>query len=93
MTEFFDSVRTAQVTAPALELVLALVMLAACLIFKATRTGLLVAFLFVYRWGWLFIEETFVDQWPWILFGYVASGALLVALSVLGMLRHSDEEL
>ena len=45
MNEFFHIVRTTQVTTPTLELMLLMVLLTITLVFKATRLGLLTAFL------------------------------------------------
>jgi multisubunit Na+/H+ antiporter MnhB subunit len=48
------------------------------------------AYIFVYRWGWLFFRETFHGQQELFLFGYLIFGALVILLSVIAMLRSID---
>ena len=90
MNEFVEIIKQTNVPIPTLELLALLVMLTISLIFKATRIGLLVAYLFVFRWGWLFFHETFLDQHESFLFSYLAFGALVTVLSVVMMFRSSD---
>ena len=92
INEFFHIVRTTQVTTPTLELMLLMVLLTITLVFKATRLGLLTAFLFVYRWGWIFLNETFGREQMAFLYGYILFGAIVIILSVVNMLRPSDND-
>jgi hypothetical protein len=85
MNDFLSIVRQSQVTAPGLEVMLLLLLVTICLLFRASKTGLLVSYLFVYRWGWLFIADTFGETS--FLFGYAVFGALVLLLSVVSMLR------
>jgi hypothetical protein len=90
MNEYLEIAQQTNVPIPTLELLALLVMLTISLIFKATRVGLLVAYLFVFRWGWLFFRETFHDQHDSFLFSYLAFGVLVTALSVIMMVRSPD---
>jgi hypothetical protein len=45
-----------------------------------------VAYLFVYRWGWLF----FMEQPQEMLVGYLIFGCIVGILTVVGMLLHKD---
>jgi hypothetical protein len=90
MNEFLEIAKQTSVPIPTLEILALLVMLTISLIFKATRIGLLVAYLFVFRWGWLFIQETFQGPHDTLLFSYLAFGVLVTALSVVMMIRSSD---
>ena len=90
MNEFFDIVKQTAVPIPTLELLALLIILSVSLIFKSTRVGLLVAYLFVFRWGWLFIQETFHGQNETLLVSYLIFGVVVTALSVVVMLRSSD---
>jgi hypothetical protein len=90
MNEFLEIIKQTNVPIPTLEILTLLVMLTISLIFKATRIGLLVSYLFVFRWGWLFINETFREQHESFLFSYLAFGALVTLLSVIMMLRPTD---
>ena len=59
MNEFLQIVQQTHVPIPTIELLVLLIILTVSLVFKSTRIGLLMAYLFVFRWGWLFIQETF----------------------------------
>jgi len=37
-----------------------LILLTLCLLFRFSRLGLIVGFLFAFRWGWIFLRETFI---------------------------------
>ena len=71
-------------------LLVLLVILTISLIFKSTRIGLLMAYLFVFRWGWLFIQETFHGQHDTFVVSYLTFGLLVTVLSVVMMIRSSD---
>jgi hypothetical protein len=90
MNELLEIAKQTNVPIPTLELLALLVILTISLIFKSTRVGLLMAYLFVFRWGWLFIHETFRGQHETFLISYLAFGALVTALSVVMMLRSPD---
>lgn len=68
---------------PAMEVTGLILLLTCCLLFKFTKTGLIVAYIFVYRWGWLF----FIDQPQEVLVGYLVFGCFVGILTVIGMLR------
>jgi hypothetical protein len=89
--EFLDTLRHTQVAAPSIEIIFLLALLAICLVFRATRIGLLVAYLFVYRWGWLFIAQTFGQEANTYLSGYAVFGVLVIALTVISMVRASGD--
>jgi hypothetical protein len=90
MNEFLEIAQQTSVPIPTLELLTLLVILTVSLIFKSTRIGLLMAYLFVFRWGWLFIHETFRGQHETFMLSYLAFGALITVLSVVMMLRSTD---
>lgn len=89
MNEILEIAKQTNVPIPTLELLVLLIILAVSLVFKATRVGLLTAYLFVFRWGWLFIHETFHGQYE-ALITYIAFGAAVTLLSVVMMIRSSD---
>ena len=90
MNEFMDVVKSTSVPIPTLELLALLIMLAISLVFKATRVGLLLAYLFVFRWGWLFIHATFGVKHDTFMISYLVFGAFVTALSVVMMFRSTD---
>ena len=90
MNEFLEIAKQTNVPIPTLELLALLIILTVSLVFKSTRSGLLMAYLFVFRWGWLFFHETFRDQHETFLISYLAFGVLVTVLSVIMMFRASD---
>ena len=90
MNEFLEIAKQTNVPIPTLELLVLLVILTISLIFKSTRVGLLTAYLFVFRWGWLFIQETFHGQHDTFVVSYLTFGLLVTVLSVVMMIRSSD---
>jgi hypothetical protein len=90
MNELFQTVQQTQVPIPTIELLLLLIVLTVSLVFKSTRIGLLAAYVFVYRWGWLFFRETFHGQNDLFLFGYLIFGALVILLSIILMLYPGE---
>ena len=90
MNEWLHTFQQTQVPIPTIELLVLLIILAVSLVFKSTRAGLLTAYIFVYRWGWLFFKETFRGQQESFLFGYLVFGALIILLSVIAMIHSSD---
>ena len=78
------------------ELTLLLVVLTFCLLFRFARIGLLAAYLFIYRWGWIFCKQDFFDN-PNIqnLFttAYIIFGIMVFSFAIAGMAcqKGSDE--
>ena len=70
---------------PAIEVTALIMILTVCLLFKFTRVGLVVAYLFAYRWGWIF----FLGQSTEMMTGYLIFGCLTGVLTVVGMMRSS----
>ena len=82
MTELFTIIRHATLELPAIEVTGLIIILTICLVLRFTRTGLVTAYLFVYRWGWIF----FMGQTQDMLIGYFIFGCLVGILTVIGML-------
>lgn len=84
MAENLVSVVTdATLTLPAFELTILLAGLSCCLVCRFTRTGLLIAYLFIYRWGWLVVA----DKGERLIVAYLVFGMLIGIVTVVGMLR------
>ena len=77
----------ATLTLPALELSILLAGLSCCLVFRFTRTGLLIAYMFIYRWGWLILA----DAGQSLLVGYLVFGMLIGIATVIGLMRTSSD--
>jgi hypothetical protein len=84
MSQWLDLVRGATVTLPAAQLVLLLAALTACMAFGLRRTGLVVAYLFLYAWGWPFFQ----GQSMQFVVVYVLFGCLTCVVGVLALVRQ-----
>lgn len=83
-----SGIQDAIITVPLVELVLLFMLLTVCLLLRLTRTGLIVTYLFIYRWGWLFcLHNNFRDHQMSNLFvtGYIVFGILVLTLTVIAM--------
>ena len=83
MSETLDLIQSATVSLPALEVTILLVALTVCMLFEVTRIGLVVSYLFVYRWGWLFFQA----HNQCLLVAYMIVGCVTGILAVLGMIH------
>ena len=80
-------VRAATITLPAAELSLLLIVLSFCLVLKFCRVGLIAAYLFLYRWGWMF----FISARERYQVAYLVFGAVVGLLTVIGMLQSPGD--
>ena len=63
-----------------------------CLLFRLSRTGLILAFIFVYRWGWIFCRESGVidpHTRPACAAGYIGFGIIVATLTVIAMIASN----
>ncbi len=74
---------TATLTLPAIEVAALIIIISLCLVFKVNRVGLIVAYLFSYRWGWLLC----MGQGKEVLIPYLVFGCTVIILTVVSMLR------
>ncbi len=86
MSELFTLLKTAKITLPVMEITSLIVGLSICLANKWTRSGLLLAYVFVYRWGWMFFAK---QSMPYFL-TYLVLGGLVLVLSVYDMLGSKE---
>lgn len=83
MIEFFSLLRNATIALPVLEVSVLVLALSYCLAQKWTDTGLVIAYMFVYHWGWLFFAKQNT-----LFFGiYLVLGAFVLTLSILDMFK------
>jgi hypothetical protein len=87
LDEFFNVVRHSTLPLPGLEVAALLVILSACLLFRFTRIGLVTAYIFSYRWGWMVLAEQHDPQY---LVGYMVFGMMAGIVAVIGMLHSSS---
>ena len=85
-----SSLGSATLSIPLIETSLLLLVLTICLLLRFCRTGLLVAYLFIYRWGWYYQEQFSPnDSYNRMLFttGYIVFGILVFVLAIIGTVR------
>ena len=66
-----------------------LVLLTLCLLFRTNRTGVVIAYIFTYRWGLLFGEQHFADDpklYNLFLSTYIVCGILVLTLATVVMM-------
>lgn len=68
---------------PAVEVLALLAALAFCLVLRYTRSGIIIAYLFAYRWGWTILVQNDATHMMW----YLIFGMAVGILTVIGMLR------
>jgi hypothetical protein len=87
LSELFNIIQHATLPLPAIEVSMLLAILTACLLFRFTKMGLVAAYLFTYRWGWLILtEQPDADYLVYYLVFGVAAGIL----TVIGMLNNQS---
>lgn len=88
-TEFWKPFVESTVTTPAPEIMMLLVVTAVCMIARWSRLGLMVAFGYTYRWGWLLMHQEF-GSYHGMLMIYYISGILAAAGAVIAFLIHRE---
>jgi hypothetical protein len=86
MSDLFTLLKSAKITLPVMEITSLIVGLSICLANKWTRSGLLIAYVFVYRWGWMFFAK---QSMPYFL-AYLVLGGLVLVLSVYDMMGSKE---
>ncbi|MFC1496849.1 hypothetical protein ACFLS1_00060 [Verrucomicrobiota bacterium] len=86
--DFFKILLQANLTLPALEISILLMILALCLVCRYNRVGLIAAYLFAYKWGW----TLFIGQNQSFLLAYLLFGCIVGILTAIGLLRSSSAE-
>ena len=87
LTNLVSVLTDATLTLPAIEISILLASLSCCLVFRFTRTGLLIAYLFIYRWGWIL----FLNSAQTLMVAYLVFGMLIGIATVVGMLRAPSD--
>ncbi|HOO51273.1 MAG TPA: hypothetical protein PLK94_08315 [Alphaproteobacteria bacterium] len=74
------------VVLPFVEVIALIVLLVSCLLFDLSRCGLIIAYVFSYRWGWMLLDE---KRSMMFFFAYCMFGVLTGTLAVIALLRAS----
>ena len=88
---FYDALKSTSLNVPALEVAVLLIVLTFCLLFRAPRVGLLVAFLFAYRLGWMFMQASYAKSQQIFIVGYLVFGIVSAILFLYTMWFRSEE--
>jgi hypothetical protein len=90
VNDILKTIGSTQISLPTGEMMILLALLTLCLLAKATRTGLLTAYFFVFRWGWIFFQQNFGTDTS-MFRGYVILGIIIPGLAVIRMWFSSRE--
>lgn len=83
-----SGIQDAAITIPLVDLLILFLLLTVCLLLRLSRTGLVIAYLFIYYRGWFFcLHNNFIDPKAKNLFlaGYIVFGILVLTLTVIAM--------
>ena len=87
-----SGIQDASITVSLVELVILFVFLTVCLLLRLSRTGLIIAYLFIYHWGWSFcLHNNYLGHKITTMFltGYIVFGILVLTLAIVAMLIAS----
>lgn len=86
----------AELNVPLLETTAVFALLTICLLFRMSRTGLVIAYLFFYRAGWMALQRVIghLDTSSQTFTGttYIVFGILVLTFAVIGMIHGSHSE-
>ncbi|MFO7871620.1 MAG: hypothetical protein R6V03_09345 [Kiritimatiellia bacterium] len=81
--DFLRPFAEASITLPVLELTGLLLLSGICLVFRWVRVGLMVAYLFAFKWAWPFYTRDSTQ----FMAAFLAFGGLVAVLAVIGLLQ------
>ena len=84
----FMFLKNTAVALPAIEVSILITVLTICLLFRFNRIGLVAAYVFTYRWGWLFFSK----ENHGYLIPYFIFGGLVLFLTVISLFRRPPAE-
>ena len=79
----------AMIYIPGMEAMVLLILLTICLLLRVNRIGLVLAYIFTYRWGLLFGEQYFAGDaqvYHIFLTSYIVFGILVMTLAMVAMM-------
>jgi len=77
------------ISIPGMEAVVLLILLTICMLIRINRVGLVIAYIFTYRWGLLFGEQYFAGDpriYNVFITSYIVFGILVLTLSLVAMM-------
>jgi len=91
MSDFCLILQRTQVAIPAYEVMLILAVLTLCLAFRTVRVGLVAAYIFAYRLGWIFLNDTYGRDSLLYFYAYLSFGVVVVALTAISFWKMQDD--
>jgi hypothetical protein len=86
----------AELNVPLLETTIVFVLLTVCLLFRLSRTGLIIAYLFFYRVGWTVLQHVIgsldASSKTFTSTAYIVFGILVFTFAIIGMIHSSHTE-
>lgn len=85
LNDFTHVMTSGVVTLHATEVMILLGVLTLCLLFRLNRLGMILVYLDVYRWGWMFFQDSYGKSYQNYLTGYFLFGGIVLLLFVIGI--------
>jgi hypothetical protein len=82
----YHIIRSSQLSLPSIEVALFVMLLAIALLYRYNRAGMVVAYVFAARWGWMVVGTLPTAART----TYVVFGVLVGALAIVSMLSDKD---
>ena len=83
---FFKVMSSNMISLQASEIMILLGIITLCLLFRWNRMGMAIVYIDAYRWGWLFFQANFGNEYRNFMMGYYLFGGLVLILFAVGML-------
>ena len=83
ITGFIQTLSSSYISLPTGEMMILLIVMVLCLLTRATRIGLLTAYFFVFRWGWIFFKANYGNLTNKLFLGYVILGLMVPILAII----------
>jgi len=95
-SELLNTAAEAKITITTSEVIILMLGLTLCLLFRWNRIGLIVSYLSTFYLGWIFCRDELLakekNQFDDFVTGYIIFGVLVLILSVIDMFRKHSEE-
>jgi len=86
LKDAYQIIKSSQLTLPSIEVALFVVLLAIALLYRYNRAGMVVAYIFAARWGWMVVKTLPSAAQT----TYIVMGMLVGALAIISMFSDKD---
>jgi len=81
LADIYQMIKTSQLTLPSVEVALFVVLLALALLYRYNRAGIVIAYLFAARWGWMVVDSLpSAARTSYIVFGILVGVLAIVSM-------------